>query len=134
MNCVFFFFGKRNSSLMFWWHLSSIVINLVFSQFRSTFTNSWNKKLWVYILLYFYFYSTFPHVNFFSSTRKKFYKQYVLFDLDIFSFLLTFYTRNYIHCDQKSHAFRLLITFLRIYKIFIEEIKKCSKFSLFNTK
>ena len=43
------------------------------------------------------------------STRKIFYEQYVLFDLDIFSFLLIFCTRNYIHCDQNLQTFRLII-------------------------
>ena len=40
-----------------------------------------------------------------SSKRKIFYEQYVLFDLDIFSFLLIFCTRNYIHCDQNLQTF-----------------------------
>ena len=41
-----------------------------------------------------------------SSTRKIFYEQYVLFDLDIFSFLLTLCKR---HCDQNLQTFRLII-------------------------
>ena len=68
---------------------------------------------------------------------KKFYEHYyVLFDLDVFSFLLAFYTRKYIHCDRKPHIFQLIIKYLRIFKIFIEEIQKYSKFSVFffNTK
>ena len=44
-----------------------------------------------------------------SSTRKIFYEQYVLFDLDVFIFLLIFSTRNYIHCDQNLQTFRLII-------------------------
>ena len=59
-----------------------------------------------------------------NSTRKEIYEQYVLFDLDIFSFLLIFCTRNYIYCDQKPHKLRLIIKYLRTFKIFIEEIKK----------
>ena len=68
-----------------------------------------------------------------SSARKTFYEQYILFDLAIFSFLLTFSTRpySYIHCDQKPHKLRLTIKYLRIFKIFIEENKKYSKFSNF---
>ena len=48
----------------------------------------------------------------------------VLFDLDVFSFLLTFCTKKYIHCDRKPNIFQLIIKYLRIFKIFIEEIKK----------
>ena len=36
---------------------------------------------------------------------KKFYEQYILFDLDVLRFLLTFYTKKYIHCDRKSYTF-----------------------------
>ena len=46
-------------------------------------------------------------------------------------FLVTFFVINYIHCDRKSHIFRLVIKYLRTFKIFIEEIRKYSKFSLF---
>ena len=54
--------GKRNSELIYFlWHLSSIASNLVFNQFRGIFRNSWNKKLWVYIGLYFSFYLSFTH-------------------------------------------------------------------------
>ena len=62
---------------------------------------------------------------------KKSNEQYVLFDLVAFSFLLSFYTNKYIHCDRKSHIFQLIIKYLRIFKIFIEEIKKYSKFFVF---
>ena len=65
-----------------------------------------------------------------SSTRKEMYVQYVLFHLDAFNFLLIFYTRNYILCDKKSVAFRLIFEYLRTFKIVIEEIKKYCKFSL----
>ena len=44
-----------------------------------------------------------------SSTTNIFSEQYVLFDLDIFSFLLIFCTRNYIRCDQNLQTFRLII-------------------------
>ena len=40
---------------------------------------------------------------------KQFYEQYVLFDLDLFSFLLTFCARKYVHFDQKPYTFRLVI-------------------------
>ena len=66
-----------------------------------------------------------------SSTRKIFYEQYVLFDIDIFNFLLMFCTRNYIHCDQNLQTFRLIIKYLKNFKIFIEEMNKYRKFSLF---
>ena len=59
------------------------------------------------------------------------YVQYVLFDLDVFNFLLTFDTRNCIHCDEKPVTFRIIFQYLRTFKIFIEEIKKYCKFSLF---
>ena len=62
---------------------------------------------------------------------KKCYEQYGLFDLDVFSLLLFFYTNKYIHCVRKPHIFQLIIKYLRIFKIFIEEIKKHSKFSVF---
>ena len=68
------------------------------------------------------------------TQRKIFYEQYVLFDLDIFSFLLIFCTRNYIHCGQNLQTFRLIIKYLQIFKIFIEEIKKIANFPFFNTK
>ena len=38
---------------------------------------------------------------------KKFYEQYVLFDLNIFVFLLSFYTKKYIHYDRKPHIFSI---------------------------
>ena len=41
-----------------------------------------------------------------SSARKKYYEQYVLFDIDIFSFLLTFCAINYFHSDQKQVTFQ----------------------------
>ena len=62
--------------------------------------------------------------NIHKILREKFYEQYALFHLDIFGFLFAFYTRNYIHYDQKPHIFRLIIKYLQIFKIFIEEIKK----------
>ena len=69
---------------------------------------------------------------------KKFYEQYVLSYLDGFSFLLSFYTRKYIHCYRKPHIFQLIIKYLRIFKIFIEEIKKFNykieNFLFLNTK
>ena len=43
--------------------------------------------------------------------EKKFYEQYFLFDLDLFSFLITFCARNSIHYDQKLVAFRLIIKY-----------------------
>ena len=46
-----------------------------------------------------------------QSSTKKISEQNVLFDLDIFSFLLIFCTRNYIHCDQNSHTFRLIVKY-----------------------
>ena len=55
----------RKTNFGFWWQLSSIVISLVFNQFWGIFTNSWNKNLWVYILLYVYFYLPFAHGTFF---------------------------------------------------------------------
>ena len=61
------------------------------------------------------------------------YVQYILFHFDVFNFLLTFCIRNYIRCDEKPHKFRLINKYLRIFKIFIEEIKK-KNFSFFNTK
>ena len=140
-------------------HISSIVTNFMFNQLRVIFTNTWNKKLWVYILLYYSFYLAFtngtcfivkggliikylPTFNFLiqeinkyyeytqSSTRKIFYEQNDLFDLDIFSSSLIFCTRNYIQ-SINLHTFRLIIKYLQIFKIFIEEIIKYCKFSLF---
>ena len=55
---------------------------------------------------------------------KKCYEQYVLFDFDAFSLLLSFYTKKYIRCVRKPYIFQLIIKYLRIFKIFIEEIKK----------
>ena len=66
-----------------------------------------------------------------NSTRKEIYVQYVLFHLDVFNFLIIFYTRNYMHCDEKLVTFRLIFKYLRTFKIFIEDIKKYCKFSLF---
>ena len=40
-----------------------------------------------------------------SSTRNIFYEQYVLFDLDIFSFLLIFCTGNYFLCGRNLQTF-----------------------------
>ena len=54
-----------------------------------------------------------------------------LIDLDAFSLLLTFYINKYIHCVGKPHIYQLIIKYLKIFKIFIEEIKKYSKFSVF---
>ena len=48
--------------------------------------------------------------------------------------LVSFYTKKYIDCDQKPHIFLLIIKYLRIFKILIEEIKKYSKFSVFLNK
>ena len=65
--------------------------------------------------------------------EKNFFEQYFLFHLDIFNFLLPFCTGNYIHYEQKQHTFRLLIKYSLLFKIFIEEIKKYSKFFISNT-
>ena len=141
-NALFYWENVLRSECI-WWHLSSIVTNCIFNQFRVIFTNFWNKKyLSIYFVILFFLFAVYtrnlfhcegellrvrliiknlPAFNFFvqeisqyweytqSSTRKIFYRQYVLFDLDIFSFLLIFCTRNYIHCDQNLHTFRLII-------------------------
>ena len=152
--------GKRNSKLMYFlWHLTSIVSNLVFNQFRGIFTNSGNKKLWANILFYFYFYlplahnlfqrqrkflrvrlirKKLPNFNFsfkkLINTRKEMYVPYVLFHLDVFNFLLTFCTRNYVHCDEKSVTFRLIFKYFSTLRFSLKKLKNIANFPFFNTK
>ena len=61
----------------------------------------------------------------------KFLQDHVLFDLDIFGFLLIFCTRHYIYYDQTPDTFCLIIKYLLI---FIEDIKNIQNFPFFTTK
>ena len=64
-----------------WWHLSSIVTNCVFNQFRK-------KKLWIYIWLYFSFYRTFYTWNLFHCEEKLLRVRLITKELPNFNFFI----------------------------------------------